>query len=67
MNNRIKEMIQWEETKKYITNLGYEIGQYDFKKRKNVILKDVNSPDGCRKIIGYIKSGDFNSLEIINI
>jgi len=67
MSINVREIIKkYNETKKYIVSLGYELGQYDFKKGKNVILKNINSVDGCRKIVGYIKSGDFDSLEIIN-
>lgn len=56
-----KSIENWKKAKKYVYNLGYELGQYSFKKRKNVILKNVNSIDGCKKIIGYI---DVNNLEV---
>jgi len=67
MSVNVREIVKkYNETKKYIIGLGYELGQYDFKKGKNVILKNINAVDGCKEIVGCIKSGDFNSLEIVN-
>jgi hypothetical protein len=66
MSDKTKKIVeQWEKTKEYIESLGYELGEYSFKKNKNTIWKTTNIPhNGCKKFIGYIKSGDLNSIEI---
>lgn len=56
---------EWEETKKYVNNLGYELGGYNFDKKMNVIYKSMETHPYLR-FVGYIKVGDFNSLKIVN-
>ena len=64
MENHIKIAIrEWEETKEYVNSLGYELGEHAFKRDRNIVYKKINER---RKFIGYIKVGDFDSLEIIN-
>lgn len=60
INKLIKD---WDSTKEYVERLGYTLGLYDFKSKRNTIIKVVN---GQMKFIGYIKVGDFDSLEIVN-